>query len=418
MRFNYYRSKGDCHNMLRPHRDVRGHTGWLITGSFVAALMLGSSLAAAQQPPQAPPPVVTVTMVQPESVMLTARLPGRIVAAAVAEVRPQVSGIITERFFEEGGSVKKGDVLYAIDPASYEAAVAQSEAAVAQAEARFKAADRESQRIQTLAKRNVAAQSELDDAIAARDVAAATIGVAKAQRKAALIELDRTRITASLSGEIGRAMTTQGALVSSAQSDPLAVIRNIDTVFVDVTASATNVLKWRRKRLGSDWRDIERQVTLYLADNEPYSHTGLLTAAEPHVDIQTGVVVLRMEFPNPDKLLLPGTYVRVDVQTDLVDDVFVLSQQAVGRDRQGRPIALVVNADDIVEERQLTVIQARDSDWIVQAGLNAGDRVILEGRQKAAPGTTVRAEARRDDSADGSDAGDSAESTAKPAKDA
>jgi len=362
---------------------------------MIAGIWLGMSPAIAQQGP--PPPTVSVVTVQPETVMLTATLPGRIVAAAVAEVRPQVNGIITERFFQEGGSIKQGDVLYKIDSASYAAAVAQAEAAVAQAEAQFKAADRDAQRIQTLAKRNVAAQGDLDNAIAARDVAAAAIGVAKAQLKAVRIELERTTIVAPLSGEIGRAMTTQGALVTSAQADPLAIIRNIDTVYVDVTASASRVLKWRREHLDTDWRATERKVILRLADGVPYSHTGLLTAAEPQVDIQTGVVVLRMEFPNPDKLLLPGTYVKVDVQTDLVDNVFVVPQQAVGRDRQGRPTALVVNADNIVEQRQLTILQARDRDWIVQAGLTAGDRIILEGGQKAAPGSTVQPAPLADD---------------------
>ncbi len=324
--------------------------------------------------------------------MLSSTLPGRVVASAVAEVRPQVNGIITERFFTEGSSIKQGDVLYKIDSATYEATVAQAEAAVAQAKAQFKAADRESQRIQELKQRNVATQRELDEAIAARDVSAASIAVAEAQLKSALIELDRTTIVAPLGGEIGFAMTTRGALVTASQAEPLATIRNIDNVFVDVTASASSVLKWRRNNLDLDWRNTERQVTLKLADGEVYPETGLLTAAEPQVNTQTGVVVLRMQFPNADKLLLPGTYVKVDVQTDLVEGIFLVDQNAVSRDRQGNPTALVVNSEDTIELRHLTILQARGNQWIVQEGLEAGDRIVLQGSQKVAPGTKVRPE--------------------------
>lgn len=361
-----------------------------MSASCIALLLLGSSLASAQQAP--PAPAVTVVTVQPEQIMLSSTLPGRVVASAVAEVRPQVNGIITERFFTEGSSIKQGDVLYKIDSATYEATVAQAEAAVAQAKAQFKAADRESQRIQELKQRNVATQRELDEAIAARDVSAASIAVAEAQLKSALIELDRTTIVAPLGGEIGFAMTTRGALVTASQAEPLATIRNIDNVFVDVTASASSVLKWRRNNLDLDWRNTERQVTLKLADGEVYPETGLLTAAEPQVNTQTGVVVLRMQFPNADKLLLPGTYVKVDVQTDLVEGIFLVDQNAVSRDRQGNPTALVVNSEDTIELRHLTVLQARGNQWIVQEGLEAGDRIVLQGSQKVAPGTKVRPE--------------------------
>lgn len=358
--------------------------------SFIAVLLLGSSLASAQEAP--PAPAVTVVIVQPEQIMLSSTLPGRVVASAVAEVRPQVNGIITERFFTEGSTIQQGDVLYQIDSATYEATVAQAEAAVAQAKAQFKATDRESQRIQELKQRNVATQRELDEAIAARDVSAASIAVAQAQLKSAGIELDRTTIVAPLSGEIGFAMTTRGALVTASQAEPLAIIRNIDNVFVDVTASASSVLKWRRNNLDLDWRNTERQVTLKLADGEIYPETGLLTAAEPQVNTQTGVIVLRMQFPNTDKLLLPGTYVKVDVQTDLVDGIFLVDQNAVSRDRQGKPTALVVNSEDTIELRNLTILQARGNQWIVQDGLNAGDRIVLEGSQKVAPGAKVRPE--------------------------
>lgn len=401
---NTYKQSGSC---LVP--DLQRHSyaqaGKTAGKTFIAALMLGASLANAQeQPPQA----VTVLEVQPQEIMLSSTLPGRVVAAAVAEVRPQVNGIITERFFTEGSPIKQGAVLYKIDSATYEATVAQAEAAVAQARAQSKAAASEAIRIQELKQRNVSTQREVDEAVAARDVAAATIAVAEAQLKSALIELDRTTIVAPLSGEIGLAMTTRGALVTASQADPLAIIRNIDSVYVDVTASASSVLKWRRDNLDLDWRKTERQVTLKLADGEIYPETGLLTAAEPQVDMQTGVVVLRMQFPNPDKLLLPGTYVKVDVQTQLIDNIFLVPQNAVSRDRQGKPTALVVNDEDTIELRQLSILQARGNQWIVEKGLNAGDRIVLEGSQKTAPGAKVTPELQTQDAEEPSKAEDAA----------
>lgn len=385
----------------------------VLAGSILIALLSANAPGVLAQ--QAPPPAtVTVMAVQPQQVMLSATLPGRVVAAAVAEVRPQVNGIITERYFTEGSSVEKGDVLYKIDSATYEATVAQAQAAVSQARAQYKATEREAERIQELKDRNVSTQRELDQAIADRDVSAASIAVAEAQLKSAQIEMERTTIVAPLSGEIGLAMTTRGALVTAGQASPLATIRNIDTVYVDVTASASRVLEFRRNNLDVDWRNSDRKVVLNLADGEVYPHEGSLTAADPQVNMQTGVVVLRMEFPNPDKLLLPGTYVKVDLQTDEVDDAFVVPQQAVSRDRQGRPTALVVNSEDTVELRQLEVLQASGNQWIVSSGLAAGERIVLEGSQKAAPGSKVQAELQKDsDGAGDSDAG-SSEAEEKP----
>ena len=352
--------------------------------------MIGVLPAQAQE--GRPPPVVTVMEVASQPVVVTAALPGRVVASAVAEVRPQVAGIITERLFEEGGHVEAGDPLYQIDAATYDAGVASAEAAVAQAEAQFAAADKEGTRVQELVDRAVATQQTLDDAVATRDIARAAVAVAEAALTTARIEQQRTTIRAPLSGEIGLAQTTQGALVTASQVAPLAVIRNIETVYVDVTQSASEMLRWRRQNQESDLTDAERTVSLILADGEAYGSTGVVTAAEPQVDPQTGVVVLRMSFPNPDKLLLPGMYVRVEIQTDRLDAGILVPQEAVGRDRRGRPTALVVNAQNTVEERALTVLQAQGSDWIVTEGLADGERIILEGSLKAPPGSVVQPE--------------------------
>lgn len=350
-------------------------------------LAVAASGAAAQD--QRPPAQVEVMTVSAGDVVLTDTLPGRIVASAVAEVRPQVNGIIVERLFDEGGRVDVGDVLYRIDAATYDAAVAQAEAGLVRARAAFEAARKEEERVQELFDRRVGTQQALDQAIADRDVAGAAISVAEAELQARRIEQARTEIRAPLAGEIGLAMATQGALVTASQPDPLAVIRSIDTVYVDVTQSADAILRWQRRNRDREIGEDERTVTLTLPDGEVYDHTGSVTAAEPQVDPQTGVVVLRIEFPNPDRLLLPGMYVRVDVQTEVLGNAFVVPQEAVGRDRRGRPTTLVVDGDGTVEERLVEVARARGTDWVVSGGLETGERIVVRGQLNAAPGSVV-----------------------------
>jgi membrane fusion protein (multidrug efflux system) len=318
-----------------------------------------------------------------------------VVASGVAEVRPQVAGIITERLFEEGSFVTQGDELYRIDPASYEAQVAAATAAVAQAEATLSSAQKESDRMQALLERRVVSQQNLDDANAIRDAAAAALQVAQAQLLAANIDLDRTTIRAPLTGEVGRSLTTRGALVTAGQAGALAVIRQLDPVYVDVTQSAAELIRWRRGETQAELGSANRTVVLTLADGEPYEFTGELTAAEPHVDEQTGVVVLRLEFPNPDELLLPGMYVQVEMPQGVIANAVLAPQDGVTRDRRGRPIALVVNEQNVIEERTLTVVRNIGSDWIVSAGLEDGDRIIVEGLQKVGVGMTVVPEERQ-----------------------
>lgn len=365
---------------------------------FVAAALLttAATVAAAQPGPggEGGPVPVTVVTLEAADVTLTSMLPGRVVASGVAEVRPQVDGIITARLFEEGADVELGDPLYEIDAASYRAAVAAAEAAVAQAEARLRAAEREAARVRRLIERNVASEQNLDEAIADRDAAAAALEVAKADRLAAEIDLERTTIKAPLSGVIGRSLTTQGALVTDGQAEPLAVIRTIDPVLVDVTQSAAEIIAWRRGLMAERLEDAAPEVALSLADGSVYGETGLLTAAEPYVHETTGVVTLRLEFPNPDRLLLPGMYVQVRMPQGVARDVVLAPQEGVTRDRRGRPIALVVGADGVVEERVLEVVEAREDDWIVRDGLAAGDKLIVEGLQKVRPGAEAAPEER------------------------
>ncbi len=364
--------------------------------AFIAAALLSAAVQA-QQPSgaQRPPQQVTVVTLEPQTVTLTTKLPGRVAALSEAEVRPQVAGIITERRFREGGAVQAGDILYLIDPATYQAFVAQAEAEVAQAQVQLGAARREATRVQELLSRNLVSQQAVDDATSARDAAAAALQVARAQLQSAQIELDRTTIRARLSGEIGLSRTSPGALVTASQAEPLAVIRHIDSVNVDVTQSAAEMLRWRRGRMSDRLGKADGTVSLILADGTEYSETGELTAAEPHVDEQTGVVVLRMQFANPDKLLLPGMYVQVEMPTARAEDVYLVPQEGVGRDRKGQPTALVVGDGNVVEQRTLTILQDRGAAWVVSEGVVPGDRVIVAGLQKVAPGATVAPQTRQ-----------------------
>ncbi len=362
---------------------------------LIAALAVAASLPAnaQQQGGQNPPMSVTVVTLESSDVILTSTLPGRVAASGLAEVRPQVSGIVTERLFEEGRPVQKGDPLYRIDAASYEAAKAAAEAGLAQAEAQVRAAQREATRQQELLDRNVTSQQSLDNAVAARDVAEAAVKVAEAQVLAATIDLDRTTISAPISGVVGLSQTTQGALVTAGQTSALTVIRKLDPVYVDVTQSASEILQWRRSGQQVA-KEANATVTLRLADGGEYEHKGILAAAEPHVNEQTGVIVLRLEFPNPDSFLLPGMYVQVVMPQGVVEDAILAPQEGVSRDRRGRPVAMVVNAENQVESRELTVVRDQGNQWVVTEGLVPGDRVIVAGLQKVSAGMTVTPEER------------------------
>ena len=386
-------------------------------------LMILAALAAAplplmaQQQPQggeAPPPTaVTVVTLKSQDVTLTSSLPGRVLASAEAEVRPQVDGIIIERLFEEGSAVQAGDPLYRIDSRTYDAALAQAEASLAQAEAQSAAASREAERVATLRERRVVSEQDQDSAIAARDAAAAAVQAAEAQLQAARINLDRTTIRAQLSGVIGLAQASQGSLVTAGQATPLAVIRAIDPVRVDVTQSAAEIIRWRSGGGAASLPEgTDRTVKLLLADGTQFEQTGSLTAAEPNVEETTGLVTLRMQVENPDDVLLPGMYVKAEIPQALIKDAVLVPMEGVTRDRRGRPMAMVVTPENVVEQRELTIAQDRGNTWVVTEGLEAGDRVIVEGLQKIQPGAKVAPEEQQPQPAAGDAA---AEPAAAPA---
>lgn len=351
-----------------------------------------------------PPPAVTVVTLAVQDITLTSSLPGRVLPSAEAELRPQVGGLIVERLFDEGSPVAEGDPLYRIDPRTYEAAVAQAQAAQAQAQAQADAARREADRVVALRDRRVASEQTQDSAIAARDAAEAAVKAAEAQLLAAQIDLDRTTITAPIDGVIGLAQVSPGALVTAGQATPLAVIRRIDPVRVDVTQSAAEILRWQR--MGPEAAlpaGTDRTVTLRLADGSTYEHTGSMTAAEPRVDETTGVITLRMEFANPDGFLLPGMFVLADIPQGQLKDAVLAPQEGVSRDRRGRPLAMVVNDQNVVEERVIEIAQDRGNQWVVTDGLAQGDRIVVAGLQRIAPGATVVAQER------GAEGGDAAQ---------
>lgn len=372
---------------------ARSSAGQIVAvGCVLLALTTGGRLAVAQE--QRPPMPVTVVTLQAEDVPLTTTLPGRVVASRVAEVRPQVDGIIVERVFQEGATVKVGDPLYKIDPVSYQAREASARAQVAQAKAQLRSAQKEATRAKELFGRKVASEQFHDDAIAERDSAAANLQAAEADLRTAEINLDRTTIRAPLAGVVGRSLTTEGALVTAGQAQPLAVIRTLNPILVDVTQSAAELVSLRRDDREAQNFGASGEVTLVLADGLEYLFKGQLKLAESHVDEQTGVVTLRLEFPNPKELLLPGMYVQAQMPLGVARDAVLAPQEGVTRDRRGRPVALVANAENIAEQRELTILRSKGSDWVVSEGLKAGDRIIVEGLQKIGPGSPVAPEER------------------------
>ena len=381
----------------------------------MAAMFLVSPATAQQAGGEQPPQAVTVVTLEAKDTTLTSTLPGRVTASRVAEVRPQVSGIITERLFEEGRPVKSGDILYRIDAASYEAQVAATKAALAQSQASLKSAEQEYTRQQTLLERSVASQQDVDRAISERDTAAAAVQVAEANLLAAQIDLERTTIRAPLDGVAGFSQVTEGALVTSGQATALTTIRALDPVYVDVTQSAAEILEWRRNGGAFD-ESMDQTVVLHLADGSTYEETGKVAAAEPHVNELTGVVVLRLEFAKSDQFLLPGMYVQVELPQGVLKDAILAPQEGITRDRRGQPLAMLVNAENKVEQRQITIRGDQGAYWVVSEGLSAGDKLIVAGFQKIGPGMTVTPEERQEE-AGASEAGAPEDGAEAPADD-
>jgi len=336
---------------------------------------------------------VSVVTLLAQRVALTTELSGRVSASLTAEVRPQVGGIIQNRLFTEGSDVKAGDLLYQIDPASYQAAHDGAKAALAKAEANVAPLQLKAERYKELVKSEAVSDQDVDDITAARKLAEAEIELAKAALETARINLAYTMVTAPVSGRIGRSSVTQGALVTASQPGPLATIQLLDPVYVDVTESSSEILR-QRKALECGQLSHEggqAKVQLLLDDNSQYPEPGTLKFSEAFVDPGTGSVTLRTLFPNPKLVLLPGMFVRTVLEEGVQDQAILVPQRGVTRNPAGSAMVMTVNADEKVEPRVISVSRTVGDSWLVTDGLKAGERVILEGLQKARPGTPVKA---------------------------
>ncbi len=376
-------------------------------GLVVACLLLAGCQKAAP-PPQMGPAEVAFVTVQAEPVVLTTELPGRTSAYLVAEIRPQVSGLIQKRAFQEGALVQAGDLLYQIDPAPYQAAYEQAKAALTTAEADLVVAEANlpalrsrAERFQQLVAIHAVGQQDYDDAAAALRQAEAGVNarraaveVSRAAVESARINLSYTPITAPISGRIGKSNVTVGALATAYQPVPLAVIQQLDPIYVDVTQASAELLRlrrhWESGRLKLDDRS-QRKVSLLLEDGTSYPQAGTLQFRDVTVDPTTGSVTLRVVFPNPKQLLLPGMFVRAVVEEGVNEQALLVPQQGVSRDPKGNPVAWIVDSAGKVEQRMLELDRAIGDKWLVTKGLAAGDRLIVEGLQKVRPGDPVRA---------------------------
>jgi len=345
--------------------------------------------------PAAPPTAVVevgVVKVVTTAAIIDSELPGRTTAFRKAEVRPQVSGIIQKRLFTEGAEVKAGSQLYQIDPSTYQATLTSAEAELSRAQANFVAAKARNARVQNLSSAKVISQQDVEDSIAAFAQAQANLDIAKASVESARINLKYTKVLAPINGVIGKSSVTEGALVSAGQAQVLATIQQLDPIYVDVSQSADELLNIRTQMMaGKISAKAEAKASLLLSDGSRYKHEGTVQFSEVGVSETTGTVILRALFPNPDRLLLPGMFVRTQLQEGIHANAILVPQQGITRDRTGNGTALIVGADNKVEIRQVKTSRAVGDKWLVDEGLAVGDQVIVEGLQKVKPGATVKA---------------------------
>ena len=350
----------------------------LVTAVALATLLSGCGKKEQEAPPPQTPEVGVVTL-KAQPYTLTTELPGRTTAFRVAEVRPQVNGIILKRLFTEGGDVKAGQQLYQIDPSVYEASANSAKATLQSAKSM-------SDRYKQLVNEQAVSRQEYDTALASTQEAQAAL-------QSAQINLRFTKVLAPISGRIGRSAVTEGALVSNGQTNAMATIQQLDPIYVDVNQSSADMLKLRADLASGRLQksgDNSASVKLTLEDGSEYPQEGKLEFSEVSVDQATGSVTLRAVFPNPDHMLLPGMFVHAQLKAGVNSKAILAPQQGVTRDLKGIPTALIVNADNKVEQRQLVANRTAGAYWLVEKGLNAGDRVITEGLQYVKPGVEVK----------------------------
>jgi membrane fusion protein (multidrug efflux system) len=357
------------------------------SAALVAGLLIAGNVSAQTQ---APPIALGTITVAPEDLPVITNLPGRIAPTRIAEVRPRVSGIVVERVFRQGSPVKQGDVLYRIDPAPFALRVRSAEATLKRAEAIELQARQQADRVQELRSRNVASPQQSDNAVSALAQADADVAAARAGLASAQLDLEYSEVRAPISGRIGRALITEGALVSSSSADNLATIQQLDTVYADVTQSVADLLALRRALVsGSLSRPDSETIRahLLLDTGSPYPHAGRLLFSEASVEATTGQVTLRAEFPNPEGDLLPGMYVRVAIEQGVEKNAILIPQQAIQRDARGQSQVHVLKADGTLEVRPVKAGRVVGNRQVIETGLAARDQVVVEGFQKIGMGT-------------------------------
>ncbi len=369
--------------------------GLFIFSAIVGAVALTGCEHVAEQAPNSAPQVTPVGVVTLKSQALTLKkvLPGRISAFQIAEIRPQVSGIVESRLFTEGKQVEQGQALYQINPAIFKAQLAASEASVARAQASIASSKAKATRFSELLKIKAVSQQDFDEADAAYKQAKAELLTAKAQLQTAQINLDYSHVSSPISGQISKSSVTVGALVSTNQAMALATVTQLDPIYVDLTQSS-NELTRVKKALASGLLTVDpvtqMDVELIMEDGSIYPHKGTLQFSEVTVDSSTGSVTLRAKFPNPDKFLLPGMYARASIVEGVKSDAILVPQRGVSRNSKGEPTALVVSKNTRVESRVLKIDRSVGANWLVTEGVMAGDRLIVEGLQKIHPGAAVK----------------------------
>ncbi|MGO4378542.1 efflux RND transporter periplasmic adaptor subunit [Pseudoduganella sp. RAF53_2] len=338
-----------------------------------------------------PPPQVSVITVATASVAVTDELPGRVEAYRIAQVRARTPGIVLKRVFEEGGDVKAGQVLFRIDPAQFQASFDSAEAAVARADANLAQADLKVKRYKPLLAAQAVSQQEYDDAVTAQKQANADLQTARANRKNASLTLGYATVTSPIAGRVGRALVTEGALVGQNEATPMALVQQLDPIYVTITQSSAELLRLKQAlasgKLKSMGKDTAR-VTVQLEDGSEYAQPGKLLFSDVSVDESSGSVSMRAEFPNPKRTLLPGMYVRARLEQGVDEKAITVPQQAIVRGADGASV-FIVGADNKITAQPVTAEASTGNAWLVSSGLKGGERIVVEGFQKTKPGGVV-----------------------------
>lgn len=361
----------------------------LLSSLIISAVLLTGCDNSGNQQAQPQAPQVSVHVVHSEPLSVTTELPGRTSAFRVAEVRPQVSGIILKRNFVEGSDIKAGESLYQIDPATYQAAWNSAKGDEAKAEAAAAIAHLTVKRYVPLLGTQYISQQEYDQAVATARQADADVVAAKAAVENARINLAYTKVTSPIDGRIGKSSVTEGALVTNGQADAMATVQQLDPIYVDVTESSNDFMRLKQESLQRG--DDSKSVQLIMENGQPYSLKGSLQFSDVTVDESTGSITLRAVFPNPQHTLLPGMFVRARIDEGVNPQAILVPQQGVTRTPRGDATVLIVNAQNQVENREVTAAQAIGDKWLITSGLQNGDKVIVSGLQKVRPGVTMKA---------------------------